>query len=111
VGIEGQMVGEQIDVVTKKCRQTLPTHSGDTTVLPTPEVTMMDQHRIRPARHRCIQKRLARRHATHNAPHLRPSFHLQAVWAIILEACHLEQSVEIALQFDSFHDRFPVNLH
>ena len=64
----------------------------------------------RPARHGGIQKRLARRHPADDALHLRPSFHLQAVWAIIPEAFNLEQSVEMALQFNSFHDRFPRKL-
>jgi hypothetical protein len=44
----------------------------------------MDQHGIRTPR--SIQQRLAGRHPAHDAPDLRPSFHLQAVWAIIPEA-------------------------
>jgi hypothetical protein len=53
VGIEGQMVGEQVDVVGKQRRQT-PAHAGDATILPAPEIAVMDQHRIRAPRHRRI---------------------------------------------------------
>ena len=38
-----------------------------------------------------------------DAPHLGPSFHLQAVWAIIPELCGLQQLFQILHQFFTFH--------
>ncbi len=36
-----------------------------------------------------------------------PTFHLQAVWAIILKASDFQQTVEITQQFGTFHGRLP----
>ncbi len=109
MGIRGQMVGEQVHVVAKQGPQTLTAQAGDATILTTPEIAVMHQHRIRLPRHRRIEQSLAGRHAANHPAYLSTSFHLQPVWAIIPEAPEFEQIVELTLPFGSFHGRLSLN--
>jgi len=108
VAIERQMVSNEVDVVPEQRLQTRLANAGDAAILAAPEPAMMDEDGVRATFDRRVQQRLTGRYAGDQAPDLRASFHLQAVWAIIPEAPCLQQIVQVACQFVAFHSLAPV---
>ncbi|MOA28683.1 hypothetical protein D3C78_1496450 [compost metagenome] len=64
---------------------------------------MMHQYGIRLMFHRRIQQRLAGRHSRHDALHMCPPFHLQAIWRVVLEGRTVEFAVDQMFQIEVTH--------
>ena len=60
---------------------------------------MVHDDRIRLCRHRCVQQRLTRRHATDQPPNLSATLNLQPVGAVIAKARHVQQLVDVVYEF------------
>ena len=97
--VERQVVGQQVDVVGQQGFQALAADAGDAAILAFPEIAVMHEDGIGPARHGDVEQRLAGGDAGDDAHDLGASFHLQAVWAIIAELRGLQQPVQIVHQF------------
>ena len=63
----------------------------------------MHEDGVMAASDRAVEQRLARGHAAQHAGHFGPSFHLQTVWAIILEPLGVEQGIEMVPELDELH--------
>ncbi len=103
VAVERQMIGDEVDVVLQQGLQARLADTGDATVLTAPEPAVMDQQGVGTARHGGVEQGLAGGDAGDQSPHLGPSFHLQAVWAIIAKAPGVQEVVQVACQFLAFH--------
>src|SRR5690606_15034583 len=101
--VQRQVIGKQVDVVGQEGAQTLAPESGDTAVLALPEQAVMHEDGVMATGDRAVEQRLARGHAAQHAGHFGPSFHLQTVWAIILEPLSVEQGIEMVPELDELH--------
>ena len=86
MGIERQVIGEEVDVVGEQGADAATAETGDATILAFPEPAVMNEDRISAACNRGFEQRLAGGDAGDDAADLGASFHLQTVWAIIPEA-------------------------
>ena len=98
MGIERQVIGEQVDIARQQRRQPRLANSRYAPVLTAPEIAVVHDDGIGIARHRRVKQSLTGRDAGDDAANLAPPFHLQTVWAIIAVSIHLQQFVEIALK-------------
>ncbi len=103
MSVQRQVVGQQIDIVAQQGFQTLAADAGDATILAFPEIAMMDEDGIGPARHGNVEQRLAGGYAGNDTHDIAASFHLQPVWAIIAKLRGLQQPIQILHQLFSFH--------
>ncbi len=83
--VERQVVGEQADVVGEQGAQAPTPETGHAAVLALPEQAVMHEDGVMPAGDRQVEQGLAGGHPAQHAQDLGASFHLQAVWAIILQ--------------------------
>lgn len=105
VAIERQMVGKQTDPGIEKELDTLVAEARDARVFVAPEITMMDQNRVRTAVDSGFHQCLARRDPRYHPLDLVTSLDLKAVGAIVLEGLGLEQPLQLAFQFGTmYHD-------
>ncbi len=104
--IERQMVGDQTDVVGQQHADTPTADAGNAPILPLPEPAVVDKDGVGRAGDGRLDQCLAGRDASHDAHHLRTSFHLQTVWAIIPEARCFKLFIKMAHQFVTFHSGF-----
>ncbi len=96
MGIERQVIGDQVDVMLEQARKALlhpPRHAA---ILPAPEQTVVDQDRISLGFDRRLDQVQARGHAADNMPDLLAPLDLQAVRPIILETRGFKRLVEMA---------------
>jgi len=100
------VVGKQTDVGLEQTRHALLLQPDQTCILATPEIAVMHDDRIGVRRERGIEQFQAGGHPGHDLRHTGPTFHLQTVWAIILDRCHIEQLIQIARQRGQFHAVF-----
>lgn len=96
--IQGQMVGQQRNIMAQQGFQAALFHAHDTGILVLPEVAMMHQHHIRLCLDRSIQKCLAGGHAADDPSDLRPPFDLQSVGAVIGDPGGIEKPVRLLYQ-------------
>jgi|APEBP8051073302_1049394.scaffolds.fasta_scaffold00138_11 serine protease DegQ len=109
MAVERQVIGDQVDVIVKQGAQAGSAQAGDATVFAAPEPAVMDQDGVGGTRDGDVEQRLAGGDAGDQGPDLRPSFHLQSVWAIIPEAPCVQDLVQVACQFLAFHSLAPVS--
>ena len=94
VGIQRQVVGEQVDVVGQQQRQALLHPAGDPAVPAAPEQAVVHKNRIGLRRNGRLDERAAGRDAGDDFANLRPPLDLQAIGAVVLEALGLQQRVK-----------------
>jgi hypothetical protein len=99
MGIQRQVVGEQVDVVRQQSRHALFAETRDAPVLGLPEPAVMHQQRIRAALGRGLDQRLAGGDPADDAPDALAAFHLQAVWAIIAKTRGVQLGIQPGAQF------------
>jgi hypothetical protein len=108
MGIERQVISQQVDVGGQQAAQALAPDAGHPAILALPEPAVVHQDGIGIALDGSLKQRLAGRDAGHQANDLGTSFHLQTIWAIIPEPSGLQQPVQIIHQFFALHrDNFP----
>jgi hypothetical protein len=94
MGIQWQVVGEQVDVVRKKQGQALLHPAGHPAVLAAPEQPVMHEDGIGSGLDRRLDQCAAGGDAGHQSPHFALALDLQPIGPIILEPFGLEQAVE-----------------
>ena len=104
MGIERQVIGKKTDLAAKQRRQPTTPDSGNPPILAAPEIAVMHQQGIGIPICRGINQRLARGNTCDQTTNLLASFHLQSVWAIILEAPRIKQPVEIFVKLVPRHE-------
>src|SRR5213078_1652238 len=97
------MEGEEIEIVFDEERQAPAARPYDARILAAPEIPVMDEHRVGACRDGGFEKLHRCGDAAHDARDLVATFHLQAVWAIILEPADVEITVEVGGQLASLH--------
>lgn len=103
MGVQGQVIGEEVDIPAQQGRQALFAKAGDPAILAPPEPAVVHQHPVRLLGHRRIQQGLAGGHPADQTAYGFPAFHLQAVWAIILETAGFQKLIQIGRQCVSLH--------
>ena len=101
--VERKVIRQQIDIGLDQLADATPLEAGDRRRLTLPEVPVMDEDRVGARRDRRIDERIACGDARDEGLDVGPSFHLQAVWAIIANLRHIEKIVEIARERGQFH--------
>ena len=101
--VEREVVGEQADVVGEQGAQPPTPETGHAAVVALPEQAVMNEDGVMTTGDREVEQRLARGHPAQHAQHLGASFHLQTVWAIILQPWSVEQGVEMIPEFGELH--------
>jgi len=99
VGVQRQVVGEQIDVVTQEQAQALPHPADHPGVLPAPEQAVVHEDGIGLGMDRRLDQRPAGGHAGDDLAHRGAAFDLQAVGSVVLESLGCEQQVERMQEF------------
>ncbi|CFP59723.1 Uncharacterised protein [Bordetella pertussis] len=106
VGIQRQVIGQQVQFVAQRQRQAGAARAEHAAVLVAPEPAVVHQHRVGAALDRRAQKRLGGRHAGDNVRDLGLAFDLQPVGTIVLESRRLQRAVQPVGQLadmDRFH--------
>ena len=94
VGIQRQVVGEEVDVVRQQARQTLLHPAGHTAILSAPEQAVVHEDSVGTGRHGGVDEGKAGGHAGDDLAHRRFALDLQAIGAVVTEECRLQQGVE-----------------
>ena len=107
VGVERQVIGVEADVMLEQQADAAAACAGDAPVLAFPEIAVVHQQRIGAGGDGRLDQRLAGGDPGDEAGNACAAFHLQPVWAIIVEAWNLEQRIEIAGEFVTLHHVLP----
>lgn len=94
MGIEWQVVSEQVDAVGQQQTQPLPHPAGDAPVLAPPEQAVVHKNGIGIGFNRGFDQGPAGRDATDQQCHVTVTFDLQAIGAVIAELVRLEQVIK-----------------
>ena len=94
MGVQRQVVCPKIDVVLQQQSEALLHPAGDPAILSAPEKAVVHEDRIGPVIQCGLDQRPAGGHARHDPANLGPTFDLQSVGSVILEATRLEQPVK-----------------
>ena len=98
VGIQRQVVGDEIDVVLEQQGQALPHPARDRAILTAPEQPVVHKDRVGPHGDRRLHKRKTGSDAGHDPQDLRAPLHLQPVGPVVPEALGLQQAVQVVKQ-------------
>jgi len=99
MGVQGQVIGEQIDLARHQGRQAMVLGAADAGILVLPEPAVMHQDGVGPERDGGLDQGLRGRHASDDAADPVAPLDLQAVRAIITEAFRLQRIVQPVRQF------------
>lgn len=90
MGVERQVVGQQIDVMRQEQAQALLHPAGDGAILPAPEQAVMHENRAGTSLYGGLDQRTAGGDTGNQLADPRAAFHLQAIGAVVLEALGLK---------------------
>jgi hypothetical protein len=93
VQVQRQVIGQQADIVLEQGFQAALFHAGDARVFALPEITVVHQYQVSLGLDSGIQQGLAGGHATDDTHHLRATFDLQAIGAIITDGGTVEVTI------------------
>jgi hypothetical protein len=99
MGVQRQVVGEQVDAAVDQAGHPLEQPAGQPPVLAAPEQAVVDDQRIGARLGRGLDQREAGGDAADDPPHLRTALDLQAVRTIILETIHGEPVTQVGVEF------------
>ena len=107
VGIQGKVIGKQIDIVAQQGLQALLFHAANPLILTFPEITMVNQNGIRFFHDRRIDQGLAGGDPADHTADLFAAFHLQSIGTVVLKVIRSQLLVEqgqhvIALEHDTY---------
>ena len=95
VRVQGQVVGQQIDVVGQQQADPLLHPAGDAPIHAAPEQAVMHEDGIGPGLDRSFDQGATGRHTADDAANLALAFDLQAVGPVVLEAFGLQQAIKL----------------
>ena len=93
------MIGEQVDPRREEQLDAALARADEPRILAAPEVAVVHEQSVGADRGRGLDQRGARGHPGDERGDLGATFHLQPVWAIILDTGGVEELVEMAGQF------------
>ena len=94
MGVQWQVVGEQVDVMLQQQRQPLLHPASHAAILATPEQSVVHQDGSGLRIDCRLDQRTAGGDTSDQAPNFGPAFDLQAVGAIVAEQLRLQQAIE-----------------
>ena len=94
MGVQRQVVGEQVDVVREQQGQALLHPAGDAAILAAPEQAVVHKDGVGLGLHRRLDQGAAGSDARNQPPHVFLALHLQPIGPVVLEPLGLEQAVE-----------------
>ncbi len=103
VGVQRQVIGDQVDVVRQQLRQAGFFHAQHARVFVFPEVTVVHQNGVGLQGNRRVDQRRAGGDASNDAADVRAPFHLQAIRAVILEPPGLQHAVQSLKHIAALH--------
>ena len=94
MGVQGQVVGVEVEVVLQRQRHAGAACADDAAVLVAPHPAVVDQHRVGAAFHGDAQQGFAGGDTGDNVSDFGSAFHLQPVGAVVLETGGLQGVVQ-----------------
>jgi hypothetical protein len=98
VGVQGQVVGREVEVVLEQGPQALGEHRREARGQEVPEEPVVDEDELRVELHGPLEQPALRAHGAHHPAHLAPAGHLEPVRTEVAEALGLEELVEVGDQ-------------
>jgi hypothetical protein len=98
MGIQGQVVGQQIDIVRQQGGQAFFHPTGDAATLVAPKQTMVDQQGMGLGVNGIVNEGQTCAHTTHQATNLQRPFDLQSIGTIVLEPLGRQKPIDVGDQ-------------